>query len=209
MTGNEENERKQHWEQLWGRKSAVETSWYQARPRLSLAMIARAAGDAGTPLIDVGGGASQLVDYLLDAGYGDVTVLDISSAALQQAQQRLGARARSVTWIETDVTAFRPEARYTIWHDRAAFHFLTEAEDRARYRGVLQQALVPGGQAIIAAFAPEGPRQCSGLDVVRYGAEDLAAELGSGFRLEEQAQEVHLTPSGHEQLFGFYRFSRT
>jgi trans-aconitate methyltransferase len=208
MSGNDTFDRKRHWEQLWDHKAAVDTSWYQARPRLSLAMIARAADDIGAPIIDVGGGASLLVDYLLDAGYEHVSVLDISGAALRQARQRLGERAGPVAWIEADVTTFQPQTRYDIWHDRAAFHFLTEAEDRARYRAVLQKALAPKGQAIIAAFAPEGPRQCSGLDVVRYGAEDMAAELGSGFRLEEQAQEVHLTPHGKEQIFGFYRFSR-
>jgi trans-aconitate methyltransferase len=201
-------DRKEHWERAWSRQSAVDTSWYQAHPRISIAMIGRAPLGPDEAFIDIGGGASLLVDFLLDAGYQNLTVLDISSAALRQAQDRLGSRARQVKWLESDVTEFQPMERYAIWHDRAAFHFLTDLADRARYIRVLKQSLAPGGQAIMAAFAPEGPRKCSGLDVVRYDADRLAAELGPDFILKEKAEEVHLTPAKKEQHFGFYRFAR-
>jgi len=208
MMGGSVIDRKQHWERAWAGKSAVETSWYQANPRLSLAMISRAAVGPDDAVIDVGGGASLLVDHLLNTGYSDVTVLDISSAALQQARIRLGDRADRVRWLETDVTEFQPERSYRIWHDRATFHFLTSTADRTRYLQVLKKALEPGGQAIIAAFAPTGPRKCSGLDVVQYDADRLSSELGPRFKLEEQAEEVHLTPAKKEQAFGFFRFTR-
>jgi SAM-dependent methyltransferase len=208
MTSRNLNERKQHWEKTWSHKTAVETSWYQAKPRMSLAMIGRSPFGPEDPLIDVGGGASLLVDHLLQAGHRNVTVLDVSSAALQQAKDRLGPRSGEVHWLETDVTEFRPDQQYAIWHDRAAFHFLTDFADRARYVQVLKKALAPGGQAIIAAFSDQGPRKCSGLDVVRYNVDRLTAELGPGFTLEEQAEEVHLTPTKSEQVFGFYRFAK-
>jgi trans-aconitate methyltransferase len=135
-----------------------------------------------------------------------VTVLDLSSAALRRSRKRLGQRADEVCWIETDVTRFDPLRTYDLWHDRAAFHFLTKAADRRRYREVLVRSLVPGGQVILATFAPGGPRKCSGLDIVQYDAAKMEQELGPGFSLREQRQERHRTPAGGEQLFGFYRF---
>jgi len=171
-------------------------------------MIRAAVGDQKPSLIDVGGGASMLVDCLLDQGFRDLTVLDISGRSLDRARQRLGSRAPLVEWIEADVTDYEPRRSWEIWHDRAAFHFLTDAADRKRYVAVLQQALAAGGYAIIAAFALDGPQKCSGLDIVRYDARSLAAELGHGFVLEEERSEVHLTPAGSEQRFGFYRFRK-
>jgi SAM-dependent methyltransferase len=201
-------DRKQHWERVYIDKAVHETSWHQANPAPSLSMI-RAASAGGTPsLIDVGGGASLLVDHLLDLGYRDLAVLDIAGAALEQARRRLGPKAAEVQWIEVDVTNFEPARTWEIWHDRAAFHFLTEAADRARYGEVLNQALVDGGQAIIAAFAPDGPVRCSGLDIVRYDAASLEAELGAAFTLQEERYEVHRTPAGREQRFGFHRFRK-
>lgn len=201
-------DKKQHWEAVYAGKPVHETSWHQANPALSLGMIDAAANGRGASLIDVGGGASLLVDHLLDLGYRDLTVLDIAAAALDQARRRLGPRAAGVQWIESDVTAFAPTRTWDIWHDRAAFHFLTEAADRRRYVDVLCQALTVGGQAIIAAFAPDGPQRCSGLDIVRYDADSLGAELGESFTLQERCFEVHLTPAGREQRFGFFRFRR-
>jgi len=204
----ESMDRKQHWQEVYTGKAVHETSWHQANPVTSLSLIETATAGPAASLIDVGGGASLLVDHLLKAGYRDLTVLDIAQAALAQARRRLGPKADAVEWIESDVTEFEPGRTWTIWHDRAAFHFLTGAADRRRYVKVLNRALADGGQAIIAAFALDGPSRCSGLDVVRYDAASLAAELGAGFVLQEERFEVHWTPAGREQRFGFYRFSK-
>lgn len=202
-------DRKRHWEEVYGEKSPEETSWYQPVPAPSLAMVRQATGDHRPSVIDVGGGASRLVDCLLDEGFGDLTVLDISARALDHAKARLGPRAAGVAWVEADVTQFEPNRTWEIWHDRAAFHFLTDAADRIRYVAVLRQALAEGGQAIIGAFALDGPSRCSGLEIVRYDARTLGAELGPAFRLEEERVDRHLTPAGREQRFGFYRFRKT
>ena len=199
-------DRKRHWEEVYRSKQAVETSWYQAEPTLSLEMIKNAGAGPEQGLIDVGGGASLLVDHLLRRGYRDVTVLDLSPAALEQAQKRLGPDAGRVDWVVADVTEYAPGRSFMLWHDRAAFHFLTEPADRRRYVEVLRTSLNPGGQAIIAAFAPDGPKRCSGLDIVRYDALSMGAVLGPGFLLEEERREAHVTPLGGEQRFGFYRF---
>lgn len=201
-------DRRQHWERVYREKSAQEVSWYQAQPVSSLAMIHDAAAGARPSLIDIGGGASTLVDSLLGEGYPDLAVLDISGRALEVARARLGEQARLVTWIEADVTEFEPQRTWTIWHDRAAFHFLTAAADRQRYLSSLRRGLADGGHAIIAAFAIDGPRKCSGLDVERYDAAKLAAELGPRFTLEESRTELHVTPGGAEQRFGFHRFRK-
>ena len=201
-------DRRAHWERVYRGKQPTETSWYQAEPALSLELIGNGGVGPGDGLIDVGGGASLLVDHLLARGYGDVTVLDLSAEALQHARRRLGPDAQRVAWIVADVTEFVPTRTFALWHDRAAFHFLTDPADRWRYVQVLEAALEPGGQAIIAAFAPDGPERCSGLDIVRYDADTLGAALGGGFRLLEERRESHRTPQGREQRFGFYRFLR-
>lgn len=199
-------DRRQHWERVYRAKQPTETSWYQAEPALSLELIGNTGAGVGDGLIDVGGGASLLVDHLLARGYQDLTVLDLSAKSLEHARHRLGPDARRVAWVVADVTEFVPTRRFAVWHDRAAFHFLTDAADRRRYVQVLEAALEPGGQAIIAAFAPDGPERCSGLDIVRYDADTLAAVLGGRFRLLEERRESHRTPQGREQRFGFYRF---
>lgn len=202
----DEEQRKTFWEGVYRNRAATETSWYEAIPAISLALIGRSGVGPGDPLIDVGGGASLLVDHLLQAGYRDLTVLDVSAAALAQARERLGARATRVAWLEADAVAFEPRRRFALWHDRAAFHFLTEADDRRRYVDALCRALKPGGQVIIASFAPDGPARCSGQDIVRYDALSLARELGDDFTLEEHLRETHRTPAGREQRFGYCRF---
>jgi len=199
-------DRKQHWERVYTTRAADQASWHQAVPAPSLQLIGNAADGSRPSLIDVGGGASLLVDCLLQEGFTDLTVLDIAGSAIEVSKQRLGADANRVRWIEADVTRYVPDRNWEIWHDRAAFHFLTDAEDRMRYVRVLQQALVDGGQAIIAAFSLDGPRSCSGLEVVRYDARGIGVELGSQFRLQEERVDVHITPAGGEQRFGFYRF---
>ncbi len=176
-------------------------SWYQARPVLSLDLIELAGADPEAGAIDVGGGASSLVDELLARGFEDVAVLDVSGVALELAQARLGEKARTVEWIEADVTEFEPGRRWGLWHDRAVFHFLTDPADRNAYRRVLETALDTGGRAVISAFSLRGPERCSGLDVVRYSPESLLAELGGDFELLESRDELHVTPSGAEQAF--------
>jgi len=203
-----EFDRKAHWESAYAGKQPGETSWHQEVPARSLSMISNARLDRSVPMIDIGGGASLVVDHLLELGYRDLTVLDISENALHHAQERLQRRADQVHWIEADVTRYHPARKFSLWHDRAAFHFLTEADDRSRYVQVLKKALIPGGQAVIAAFAPDGPKKCSGLDIVRYDAQKLSDLIGQEFILEEQAEEMHVTPAGREQSFGFYRFRR-
>lgn len=200
--------RKQHWETVYHDKSPLEVSWYQSEPRLSLDLIAACAVGPDARIIDVGGGASTLVDHLLDLGYHNLSVLDISASALEHARGRLGAKAESVQWLETDITEFTPEQPFDVWHDRAVFHFLTEAKDRERYREVLERGVVPGGQVIMAAFAPDGPTQCSGLPICRYDAKGLLRELGTAFELLEERREVHVTPAQKEQSFAFFRLQR-
>lgn len=201
-------DRKQHWEQVYANKSPLEVSWYQAEPRQSLELIQRSGLGKDAPLIDVGGGASLLIDRLQADGYRRLAVLDISGAALTVARQRLGAHAADIEWYEADVTRFSAPHPFSLWHDRAVFHFLTTADDRQHYVDVLRRTLVAGGHVIIAAFAPGGPVRCSGLDIVQYDAAKLTAELGPDFRLEEQRAETHLTPAGKEQQFGFFRLRK-
>jgi len=203
MTG-----RKQHWEQVYANKSSLEVSWYQDEPRLSLELIHRSGIGKNASLIDVGGGASLLVDRQQAQGYQRLAVLDISGTALTVARQRLGAHAADIEWYEANVTQFNAPHPFSLWHDRAVFHFLTAAKDRQRYVDVLRRTLVSGGHVIIAAFALGGPTLCSGLEIVRYDAAKLMAELGPNFRLEEQHTESHLTPAGKEQNFGFFRLRK-
>ncbi len=203
MTG-----RKEHWEQLYSDKSPLEVSWYQQEPTISLRLIDHCLLGRDVPIIDIGGGASVLVDRLLDAGYSRVTVLDIAARSLAAAKARLGARARCVEWIEADITEFAPPHPFGLWHDRAVFHFLVETDDRRRYVETLKQALVRGGHVVLASFATGGPTQCSGLDIVQYDAPGLVAELGPEFELLEQTAETHLTPANKAQLFCYFRLLR-
>ena len=200
--------RKEHWEHAYSARRSEDLSWYQEIPARSLAMIHRAGIGLDQAVIDVGGGTSLLVDQLLNEGYQDLTVLDISATALNQSRQRLGARAALVQWLELDIVNFSAPRPYLLWHDRAVFHFLTQVKDRAHYVQAMLGALPVGGQALIATFAVGGPEKCSGLEIVQYSAASLSQELGDGFQLLEQAQERHSTPAGGSQLFGYYRFIR-
>ncbi len=197
-------ESKSHWDEVYTAKSTEAVSWYQPHATLSLALIERVAGLSAPParLIDVGGGASTLVDDLLERRIASVSVLDISGAALDVARRRLGARAADVQWIEGDITTVALAAcAYDIWHDRAVFHFLTDPAARAAYVDQVRRAVRPGGHVIVAAFAPDGPLQCSGLPVMRYAPESLHAEFGGAFELLEHLSEDHKTPSGAVQHF--------
>lgn len=197
--------RQQHWNQVYRTKATDNVSWYQHRPEVSLSLIAASGIDRNAGIIDVGGGASVLVDCLLDSGYSRLAVLDVSAVALAHSRVRLGDRAAGIEWFESDVTAFNPPHRYGLWHDRAVFHFLTLAEDRSNYLASLRNSLRPGGSVIIATFALDGPAKCSGLDVVRYDQRSMLAELGTEFQLLEIRHEVHLTPWQSEQRFIYFR----
>ncbi len=201
-------ERRRHWESIYSERSPLEVSWYQLRPEMSLRLIGNAGPDRSLSVIDIGGGASKLIDHLLEAGYRRPAVLDISDTALDHARTRLGPRADEAEWHCADITAFEPPRRYDLWHDRAVFHFLGEAEDRRAYRRVLERAVAPGGHLIIGAFAIGGPEMCSGLPIVQYDAERITAELGDRYELVEEAQENHHTPAGKDQLFAWFRFRR-
>jgi len=195
----------EHWNRIYQSKGPQGVSWYQRRPDLSLALITESGVSKDAGIIDIGGGASPLVDFLLDAGYSRLAVLDWSGTALALSRERLGPRAQAVRWFEADVRSFEPPYRFGLWHDRAVFHFLTAAEDRRQYVMTLRRTLQPKGTVIIATFAPDGPPQCSGLDVVRYDEQSILAELGEAFHLCEVRREVHLTPWQSEQRFIYFR----
>ena len=195
---------KSHWERIYNTKLPTQVSWYQPRALRSLDLIRRVNPPPGGAIIDVGGGASTLIDDLLDAGYHDLTVLDISAAALAATRTRLGAQAGSVRWIEADILdAPLPKARYSVWHDRAVFHFLTASADRARYLAQVRRAVRSGGFVLVATFAEDGPARCSGLEVKRYSPQALHAEFGASFRVMASEREEHITPGGALQLFTY------
>ncbi|MDP3370293.1 MAG: class I SAM-dependent methyltransferase [Brevundimonas sp.] len=199
---------KAHWENVYQTKAVDEVSWYRPHLETSLRLIEDAAPDRNSAVIDVGGGEATLVDDLVSRGYTDVTVLDISQAAIEVAKDRLGFAAAPVHWITGDITSVELDAaRYDLWHDRAVFHFLTSADDRAAYVRQVARAVRLGGHVIVATFGLDGPEKCSGLDVVRYDAENLHGEFGSKFRLLDSVTEVHETPWGTPQQF-MYCFCR-
>lgn len=202
------SDRTTHWQNVYATKGEAEVSWFQDRPTNSLDMIRAANPDHDAAIIDIGGGASRLVDALLQDGYRDIAVLDLSANALDAAKKRIGAAASKVDWIVADATAWRPAKTYGVWHDRAAFHFLTDPHDRAAYVERLRAAIASGGHVIIATFAPDGPEKCSGLPVQRHDGASLAAELGPEFELVETRNEVHHTPWNSTQAFQFSRFRR-
>lgn len=191
-----------HWETIYGTKAPDQVSWFRPHLETSLSFIEGAAPDRMSRIIDVGGGESTLVDDLLSKGYGRVSILDISSTALEVTKARLGELANRVDWIVADVTSLDfPADSYDVWHDRAVFHFLTVAADRAAYVESVRKSVKPGGHVIIGTFGPEGPSKCSGLNVQRYTAESLHGEFGRRFRLIDTVKEMHVTPFGTKQQF--------
>ena len=202
-------DRKTHWENVYHKKSPLEVSWFQNEPLLSLRLIRDTHLALDAPIIDVGGGASVLVDKLCDEGYSNIGVLDVSSKALEHAKERLLDKACAVEWYEEDVTRFSPPKPFSLWHDRAVFHFLTAKVDRDKYVSVLKQTLEVGGYLIIMTFAIGGPTKCSGLEIIQYDVNKLMGELGSGFELIKTGHEVHITPSGAEQKFTYFYLKRT
>ncbi len=203
--------RSEHWDKVYQARDEADLTWFEARPIVSYELVTAHSG-LGDALIDVGGGASRLVDALVADGYHAITVLDVSEAALKASKERLGARANEVTWIVADITSWVPTTKYTLWHDRAVFHFLTDASERAAYVAVMDVALAPGGTAIIATFAEDGPETCSGLPVMRYSSDGLVEtveELAPGrFKRIEALNHVHVTPKGNRQSFQVTAFKK-
>ncbi len=191
----------QHWEKVYQEKEPTQVSWYQKTVSVSLRLIEALGLNQEVRIIDVGGGASVLADELLEKGFKNLTVLDISAKALQYSQKRLGDKAKGIVWIAEDITAFKPPQRYDLWHDRAVFHFLTHSADRKKYIETMEKAVKPQGHVILGTFALEGPPKCSGLDVERYNSEKLSKEIGNHFTLVKSVEETHVTPWQSEQKF--------
>jgi hypothetical protein len=191
-----------HWDSIFETKAIDEVSWFQAEPATSLRLLERWAAPAGS-VIDIGAGASTLVDCLLDAGWEDVTLLDVSEAALTKVRHRLGCRADAVTFVAADVRLWQPDRTYDAWHDRAVFHFLVEPGDIDRYVAMATQTVTLRGVVVLATFAADGPTECSGLPTTRYNAEELVRAFGSAFALEHAEREEHTTPFGTIQPFSW------
>jgi len=201
-------ERQAHWQNVYQTKGERDVSWFEESPAISLDLIKATGVGPDAAIIDIGGGASRLVDTLLAGGFRALTVLDLSEKALAASKERLGSRAERVTWIVADITNWQPAKEYDLWHDRAALHFLTEPSDRAAYAECVRKAVRPGGHVIIGTFAPDGPERCSGLPVVRHDAASLGEILGCSFKFVETRRHDHRTPGGAIQRFQFSRFQR-
>jgi hypothetical protein len=189
-----------HWDAAYESRGTAGVSWFQATPSVSLGLIEALGVSKDGAVIDIGGGASSLVDHLLKKNFGDLTVLDLSGSALESARRRLPGNA-PVKWLHEDILSWRPQRQYDLWHDRAAFHFLVDKSDRDAYLERLDLALVSGGAVVVATFALDGPEYCSGLPVARYSADDLASILGEKFEVIEKRREEHSTPGGTIQPF--------
>jgi SAM-dependent methyltransferase len=200
--------RKEHWDRVYSAKKPVELTWFQETPTTSLDLIRETGLGLDERVLDVGGGTSLLPSFLLEEGFQQLSVLDVSERALATAKAQLGQRAECVEWFEADLLTFQPPHQWALWHDRAVFHFLTSQEDRDAYCRVLGQGLEAGGHLVIATFAPDGPLKCSGLDCIRYSPESLHAVLGSEYQLRGSLEEAHQTPSGGTQSFVYSWFQR-
>lgn len=206
--GQAMTDQRAHWDRVYTEKRAEEVSWRQEEPTFSMNLIARTGVSPDAAIVDIGGGASTLVDHLIERGFRDVSVLDIAAPALKQAEARLGSRSTDVRWIVGDVTTWRPARTHRLWHDRAVLHFLTDPKMQAAYAETLRMALDDDGWAIIAGFAPGGPDKCSGLEVVQHDGVSLVQLLGDEFQLMATQGEIHLTPWGAEQAFRYHLFRR-
>lgn len=197
-----------HWQDVYRKKTSTEVSWYQAEPSTSLAWIRQVAPGPTGRILDVGAGASLLVDRLLECGYNRVALLDLAPTALAEVRQRLGERAAAVEWFTGDLLEFDPPHLFDLWHDRAVLHFLREPEQQLRYAEVLRRSVAPQAHVLISTFAVGGPTQCSGLDVVQYDCKSMGKLLGEEFVCIRQETEVHRTPGGGDQLFQYCLFRR-
>lgn len=202
-------DRKDHWEQVYSTRMAEKLGWYKPRLETSLAWIEELGLDRDAPIIDIGGGASTLVDDLVDEGFESIAVLDIAESALTASKKRLGRQSELVMWLNGDVTTYPlPQNRFELWHDRAALHFLIEPADQQAYRDNLLNTLRPGGHLIIGVFSPAAPPKCSGLPVQRYDHEQLSNLLGDAFEIVRHHEEMHTTPAGVEQTYLYCQFRR-
>lgn len=200
MKPNADPTRRSHWDHAYGDSGITAVSWFQSHPSISLELIELLRVPTSSPVIDVGGGTSTLVDHLIADGFTDVSVLDISEYALGAAKKRLGPSS-PVTWLNQDLLTWRPHRTYALWHDRAMFHFLTDPQDQDRYFRLLGEAVQPGGAVVLATFAEDGPEYCSGLPVARYSPTELADRLGVAFEVVATRREQHSTPRGAVQSF--------
>lgn len=198
---------KEHWEKIYSEKLPQEVSWFQSEPTISLQII-KNISDHDSRIIDVGAGESMLVDYLINLGYLNISVLDISGKAIDHVKQRLHEKAKNIEWYEKDITQFIPLHTYDIWHDRAVFHFLTNQELRNSYIDVIKNATKKGSYVIIATFSKDGPKKCSGLDIVQYDDATIQNEFGDQFQLLASQTEIHITPTGNEQRFIYFLLQR-
>ena len=197
-----------HWDEIYRTRSPLDVSWYEAVPETSLSRIRAALTDGARSVVDIGGGASNLVDHLVRMRLSRIAVLDIAVTSLDVAKRRLGHLQEDVEWIAADVTEVHDIGRFGIWHDRAVFHFLTDPSDRASYVALCERTVMPGGIAIVATFAPDGPETCSGLPVHRYAADELSERCGPRFELIDSERHVHTTPGGAQQAFLYASFRR-
>lgn len=201
-----DRERRSHWDEIYASRSESEVSWFEPAPETSIALIEEAGVGPKAAVIDVGGGASRLVDWFLARGQASIAVLDLSAASIAASRRRLGPAAAQVEWIVADVTAWKPKRAFDLWHDRAAFHFLVDPADQRAYVDALNRALQPGGTVIIGTFAPDGPEKCSGLPVARQDAASLGEILGPRYTLLFDRRHIHHTPGGVEQRFHYSAF---
>lgn len=201
-----QTDNKNHWEKVYETKNPDQVSWTQEVPKTSLDFINSFKLEKSAKIIDIGGGDSNLVDHLLDAGFENITVLDISAKALEKVQKRLGEKAKKVSWIVSDITEFKPDTTYDVWHDRAAFHFLTSAEQIEKYQEIVSNSV--DGYLIIGTFSENGPLKCSGLDITQYNQEKLTTEFSEKFQKISCLTEDHKTPFDTFQSFLFCSFRR-
>lgn len=199
----------EHWKKIYAEKDTQKVSWYQAKPHESIAWIEDLKLDPYDPILDVGGGDSRLVDYLYQEGYQDIRVLDISAQALGNSQKRLGDAAAAIQWIHSNVLDFRSESELALWHDRAAFHFLRDQDERNSYRQIAAESIKSGGYLVIATFSADGPLKCSGLEIQRYSEEEMQQQFEGDFQVLKQERLLHETPAGGKQEFLFSLFQRS
>jgi len=200
---------KQHWENVYGTKAEDDVSWFQTYPKTSMEFVESLHVDLSANIIDIGGGDSRLVDALLDKGYQNIWVLDISAASIEKAQKRLGANATKVHWIVSDVTEFIPPVKYQVWHDRAAFHFLTTEDKIASYVSIAEDAIHTDGYLVLGTFSENGPTKCSGLEIKQYSEASMAARFADSFEKLQCITEDHQTPFNTTQNFTFCSFRRS
>ncbi len=203
-----ENQKKDHWEKVYQTKNIEEVSWYQPKPETSLNLIQEAGLPLTASIIDIGGGDSFLVDHLINLGFEDITILDISETALNKAKERLGARAEKIKWIVADAASFEPKEQYDIWHDRAAFHFLTKEEEVNHYVKAVGKAIRPGGVFILGTFSEDGPKKCSGIEIQQYSESSMEEKFGKFMKKEKCIRIGHQTPFNTSQDFIFCRFRK-